>query len=214
MRSEEVQEILMFTAVALMIVMVPGVDSLLVLKNTMIHGKKAGFFTMVGIVVALFVWTTLAVLGLATIISQSMVVFLFIKYAGAAYLVYLGIQSWRAKAQNIALQEKATPKDKRIRNASLSCMFQGITTDLLNPKTLLLYVTLMPQFIQPDFNVNSQLIVLAGILIVLSIIWLGIVIFVINGIRKWFMQPAVQSAFNKITGVLLIGIGVRLAKES
>ncbi|WP_431027597.1 LysE family translocator [Lysinibacillus sp. LZ02] len=205
------QEIWMFTAVALMIVMVPGVDSLLVLKNTMIHGKKAGFFTMVGIVVALFVWTTLAVLGLATIISKSIVVFLFIKYAGAAYLVYLGIQSWRAKAQNMMLQEQITPNQNK--NASLSCMVQGITTDLLNPKTLLLYVTLMPQFIQPEFNVNSQLILLAGILIVLSIVWLGIVIFVINGIRKWFMKPVVQSVFNKMTGVLLIGIGVRIAKE-
>lgn len=206
------QEIWMFTAVALMIVMVPGVDSLLVLKNTMVHGKKAGFFTMIGIVVALFVWTTLAVLGLATIISKSMVVFLFIKYAGAAYLIYLGIQSWRAKAQNMTLHEETSPIHNK--NASLSCMMQGITTDLLNPKTLLLYVTLMPQFIQPDFNVNSQLILLASILIVLSIIWLGIVIFVINGIRKWFMKPVVQSAFNKITGILLIGIGVRIAKES
>lgn len=203
----------MFTAVALMIVMVPGVDSLLVLKNTMVHGKKAGFFTMVGIIVALFVWTTLAVLGLATIISKSMVVFLAIKYAGAAYLVYLGIQSWRAKAQNMQLQEAATSKSNQIKNVSLSCMTQGITTDLLNPKTLLLYVTLMPQFIQPNFNVNSQLVVLAGILILLSIIWLGIVILIINGIRKWFMKPTVQGMFNKITGILLVGIGIRIATE-
>lgn len=207
------QGIWMFTVVALMIVMVPGVDSLLVLKNTMMHGKKAGFFTMVGIVLALFVWTTLAVLGLATIIAKSMVVFLVIKYAGAAYLVYLGVQSWCAKAQNMLLQEEATPKENAIKNVSLNCMTQGITTDLLNPKTLLLYVTLMPQFIQPDFNVNAQLILLAGILIVLSIAWLGIVILIINGVRKWFMQPTVQTAFNKITSVLLVGIGVRIATE-
>ncbi|MFJ7952111.1 LysE family translocator [Lysinibacillus sp. NPDC096418] len=207
------QEIWMFTAVALMIVMVPGVDSLLVLKNTVVHGKKAGFFTMMGIVVALFVWTTLAVLGLATIISKSMIVFLAIKYTGAAYLVYLGIQSWRAKSQNMKLQEAATSKSNSIKNVSLSCMTQGITTDLLNPKTLLLYVTLMPQFIQPDFNVNSQLVLLAGILIFLSIIWLGIVILIINGIRKWFMIPTVQGVFNIITGVLLVGIGIRIATE-
>ena len=203
----------MFTVVALMIVMVPGVDSLLVLKNTMIHGKKAGFFTMVGIVLALFVWTTLAVLGLATIISKSMVVFLFIKYAGAAYLVYLGIQSWRAKAQNMTLHMEESPQQVAGKHASLSCMTQGITTDLLNPKTLLLYVTLMPQFIQPDFNVNAQLIVLASILIALSIIWLGIVILVITLVRKWFMKPTVQAVFNKVTAVLLIGIGVRIATE-
>lgn len=207
------QEIWMFTAVALMIVMVPGVDSLLVLKNTVLHGKKAGFFTMLGIILALFVWTTLAVLGLAAVIAKSMMIFLTIKYAGAAYLVYLGIQSWRAKAQNMMLQEEVTPKAGTLKNNSLSCMTQGITTDLLNPKTLLLYVTLMPQFIQPDFNVNSQLLLLAGILIALSIVWLGIVILIINGVRKWFMKPTVQSVFNKVTSILLVGIGVRIATE-
>ncbi|WP_432703193.1 LysE family translocator [Lysinibacillus sphaericus] len=206
-------ELWMFTAVVLMIVMVPGVDSLLVLKNTIVHGKKAGFFTMVGIVLALIVWTTLAVLGLATIISKSMVVFLVIKYAGAAYLIYLGIQSWRARAQNMMLQEEVTIKENGEKNMPLSCMTQGITTDLLNPKTLLLYVTLMPQFIQPNFNINAQLIVLAGILIALSIVWLGIVILVMNVIRKWFMKQTVQAMFNKITGVMLVGIGVRIATE-
>lgn len=206
-------ELWMFTAVALMIVMVPGVDSLLVLKNTIVHGKKAGFFTMVGIVLALMVWTTLAVLGLATIILKSMVVFLVIKYAGAAYLIYLGIQSWRARAQNMMLQEEVTIKENGEKNMPLSCMTQGITTDLLNPKTLLLYVTLMPQFIQPNFNINAQLIVLAGILIALSIVWLGIVILVMNVIRKWFMKQTVQAMFNKITGVMLVGIGVRIATE-
>ncbi|MFJ7661704.1 LysE family translocator [Lysinibacillus sp. NPDC097162] len=206
-------EIWMFTAVALMIVMVPGVDSLLVLKNTIIHGKKAGFFTMLGIILALVVWTTLAVLGLATIISKSMVVFLAIKYAGAAYLIYLGIQSWRARAQNMILQEERPLQEDPEKNVSLSCMTQGITTDLLNPKTLLLYVTLMPQFIQPNFNINSQLIVLAGILIALSIVWLGIVILVMNVIRKWFMKQTVQAIFNKIAGVMLVGIGIRIATE-
>ncbi|MGE7839791.1 LysE family translocator [Lysinibacillus sp. NPDC093712] len=206
-------EIWMFTAVALLIVMVPGVDSLLVLKNTIIHGKKAGFFTMVGIILALVVWTTLAVLGLATIISKSMVLFLAIKYAGAAYLIYLGIQSWRARAQNMILQEELPLQEDAEKNVSLSCMTQGITTDLLNPKTLLLYVTLMPQFIQPNFNINSQLIVLAGILIALSIVWLGIVILVMNVIRKWFMKQTVQAIFNKITAVMLVGIGIRIATE-
>ena len=203
----------MFTVVALMIVMVPGVDSLLVLKNTVIHGKKAGFFTMLGIILALFVWTTLAVLGLAVIIAKSMLIFLTIKYAGAAYLVYLGIQSWRARAQNMMLQEEVTPKENTLKSNSLSCLTQGMTTDLLNPKTLLLYVTLMPQFIQPDININSQLLLLASILIILSIVWLGIVILVINGIRKCFMKPTVQSVFNKVTSILLVGIGIRIATE-
>lgn len=210
-------EILMFTAVALMIVMVPGVDSLLVLKNTMVHGKKAGYFTMMGIIFALCIWTVLAVFGLATIVSKSMLLFNIIKYGGAAYLVWLGIQSWRSKAQYIEFQEQeiaaTTIASNESKNSTFNCMTQGITTDLLNPKTLLLYVTLMPQFIDPSENVNMQLVLLAFILVILSIIWLTIVILIIHVIRKWFMKPTVQAAFNKTTGVVLILIGVRIATE-
>lgn len=141
------QEIWMFTVIALFIVIVPGVDSLLVLKNTMAYGKRAGVFTMLGIIVALFVWTTLTVLGLATIISKSVLLFTLIKYGGALYLVWLGIQSWRAQPQNmeLVLQQKTA----QAKTENFNCMTQGITTDLLNPKTLLLYVTLMRQFIDP-----------------------------------------------------------------
>ncbi len=207
----DLQEIWMFTLIALFIVMVPGVDSLLVLKNTMIHGKKAGLFTMIGIILALFVWTALTVLGLATIISKSLLLFQIIKYGGALYLVWLGIQAWRTKAQNMELALQ--PASATHKNVAYSCMTQGITTDLLNPKTLLLYVTLMPQFIDPTNAVNQQLIVLALILVVLSIAWLTIVVLVIHVIRKWFMKPAIQVLFNKCTGIALIAIGVKIATE-
>lgn len=206
-------EVLMFTAVALLIVMVPGVDSLLVLKNTMVHGKKAGYFTMIGIIFALFIWTALAVFGLATLVSKSMLLFNIVKYAGAAYLVWLGIQSWRARAQNMELHNTEPNDESKDKNSSFNCLTQGITTDLLNPKTLLLYVTLMPQFIDPSANINMQLILLAFILVILSIVWLTIVILVINIIRKWFMKPTVQAAFNKTTGIVLVLIGIRIATE-
>ncbi|MEN0587183.1 LysE family translocator [Kurthia gibsonii] len=207
------QEVWMFAVVALLIVMVPGVDSLLVLKNTILHGRKAGILTMVGIILALIVWTTLAVLGLAAVISKSLYVFLFIKYAGALYLVYLGIQSWRARAQSVTLQEVAILEKQPFKNTMLNCMMQGLTTDLLNPKTLLLYVTLMPQFIQPNQAANIQLIILASVLMIIAIFWLGIVVFIINMIRQWFLQPKIQSAFNKVTALVLVGLGVRIATE-
>lgn len=203
--------LLLFTAIALLIVMVPGVDSLLVLKNTIVHGKRAGIFTMLGIIIALCIWTVLAVFGLATIISKSIVLFNIVKYGGAIYLVWLGIQSWRAKAQNMELQLQAqTVTGKYI---SFQCMTQGITTDLLNPKTLLLYVTLMPQFIDPHVSANGQLIFLAFILVILSIVWLSFVVCIIQLIRKWFLQATVQSVFNKCTSIALIAIGVKIALE-
>lgn len=205
------QEIWMFTVIALFIVMVPGVDSLLVLKNTMVYGKRAGIFTMLGIIVALFVWTALTVLGLATIISKSLLLFTIIKYGGALYLVWLGIQSWRARSQNmtLALQQQTI----QVKSNCFNCMTQGITTDLLNPKTLLLYVTLMPQFIDPTHAVNQQLIILALILVILSVIWLTMVVVIIHIIRKWFMKPTVQQLFNKCTSIALIGIGIKIATE-
>lgn len=109
----------------------------------------------------------------------------------------------------LVLQQKTA----QAKTKNFNCMTQGITTDLLNPKTLLLYATLMRQFIDPTRAANQQLIVLVLILVILSVIWLTIVVVIIHIIRKWFMKPAVQSLFNKCTSIALIGIGIKIATE-
>lgn len=208
-----IENLWLFITIATLIVVVPGVDFLLVTKNTLNFGKSAGHFTSLGIILALCIWTLLAVLGLATIVASSTVLFMMIKYAGAVYLIWLGIQALLAKKSSMGA---LLTKDHAIQiptNTHRHCFTQGIVTDLMNPKTLLLYVTLMPQFINPKAAVTPQLLILAGTLIAISIIWLVLVVYILNMIRTWFLRPTVQAVFNKMTGIILISLGVKLAFE-
>lgn len=202
-----------FVLIATLIVVIPGVDFLLVTKNTLNFGKNAGHFTTMGIILALFIWTILAVLGLATIVANSIVLFTIIKYLGALYLIWLGIQALLAKKSTMGDLLKKDTHVQIPEKTYRHCFTQGIVTDLLNPKTLLLYVTLMPQFINTDAAVTEQLLILAATLIVISIIWLVAVVYILNIIRAWFLRPSVQAVFNKITGIVLISLGIKLAFE-
>lgn len=210
------ENIFMFVLISALLVMVPGVDLLLVIKNTILYGKKAGHLTTLGIVAALFVWTLIAVLGLAAIVAKSLFLFNLIKYLGAAYLVWMGIKAWLSKGSSpieLSANEHDVGTTEYSTKAHKSCFYQGILTDLLNPKTLIVYMTLMPQFINTNGNIIFQLCILAAILMALAIVWFIIVVYVLNIIRKWFMKQGVQNIFNKTTGVMLVFIGVRLALE-
>lgn len=92
------ENLFMYILISLMMVIVPGVDFILVTKNTVSHGTRAGHFTTLGIVLALSIWTIVAVLGLSAIVAKSIVLFNIIKYLGVAYLVFLGIKSIRNKS--------------------------------------------------------------------------------------------------------------------
>lgn len=208
-----IENMWVFMIIATLIVVVPGVDFLLVAKNTLNFGKNAGHSTTFGIIIALCIWTLLAVFGLATIVANSIVLFTMIKYLGAVYLIWLGIQALLARKSTMA---ELLTKDNVIdipAKTYTHCFTQGVVTDLLNPKTLLLYVTLMPQFINTDDAVTPQLLVLAGMLIGISIVWLVVVVYILDIIRTWFLRPTVQAVFNKMTGLILISLGVKLAFE-
>jgi len=128
----------------------------------------------------------------------------------------MGIKAWLSKGSSpieLSGKENEVGTTEYSNKAYKSCFYQGILTDLLNPKTLIVYMTLMPQFINTNGNIIFQLCILAAILMALAIVWFIIVVYVLNIIRKWFMKPVVQNIFNKTTGAMLVFIGVRLALE-
>lgn len=209
------ENLFMYILIAAMMVIVPGVDTILVTKNTLTLGIRAGQFTTFGIVAGLSIWTIVAVLGLAAIVAQSIVLFTTIKYLGAAYLIFLGIKSFIAK--NTFSFEMNNSKNNEVRNPSIGqykrCFLQGFLSDALNPKTVIVYITLMPQFINPHQNVYLQLVILGSILILAAILWFLIVVHILNYIRIWFSKKKVQNIFNKVTGIMLVSIAVKLALE-
>ncbi|MEG0383742.1 MAG: LysE family transporter [Solibacillus sp.] len=206
--------LLAYMLMALMMSMLPGTDTVLIMKNTLSHGAKAGRFTILGMATGLTFWTIIAIFGLSVIIAQSLFLFNTIKYMGAAYLLYLGVRAFFAKSTLSleAVHEDSQPStDVRAHHHNTESYFQGAISNILNPKTILVYITFMPQFINLNENTNQQLIVLGIILTLIAVGWFMVLVYLIDHLKKWLNKPKFQTIFQKSTGVMLIGFGVKTA---
>ncbi|HEX7434794.1 MAG TPA: LysE family translocator [Anaerolineaceae bacterium] len=218
--------ILAFTGVALLLTLTPGADTLLVVRSVISRGQRAGFMAMFGISTGLFFHATLSALGLSVILVRSAEAFEIVKLAGACYLVYLGGRSiWgalRHKAGDGLAdgrgQGDASPLETPSSNvqpavAGRKSYFEGLTTNLLNPKVAIFYLAFLPQFIRPGEPVLGKSLLLAGIHFILGIIWLSLVTLFLDKMRRWITHPRTQRILESVTGVILIGFGLRLAVE-
>jgi RhtB (resistance to homoserine/threonine) family protein len=205
--------LLAYISIAAMMVVIPGADTMLLVKNTLSYGPKAGRYTVLGMATGLSFWTLIAILGLSVVIAKSVILFSTIKYLGAAYLIYLGIKSFFAKSafslKEIQAQANApAPANSSSRHNKESFM-QALLSNVFNPKTVLVYITIMPQFIDLNGNVNQQLIVLASILTLLAVLWFLTLVYVIDYAKKWLNNPKFQKAFQKSTGLILVSFGIK-----
>ncbi|WP_458104101.1 LysE family transporter [Bacillus sp. PK3-037] len=203
--------LLAYIPIAAMMVIIPGADTMLVMKNTLRYGAKAGRYNILGLATGLSFWTIIAILGLSMVIAKSVILFTTIKYLGAAYLIYLGIKSFFAKNMFSLDDMQAQAKTAAIspKRHYKSSFMQGSLSNILNPKTVLVYVTIMPQFINLKENVNQQLIILASILTLLAVLWFLFLVYIIDYAKKWMKNPKFQKAFQKITGIMLVGFGIK-----
>ncbi|NIK76828.1 RhtB (resistance to homoserine/threonine) family protein [Paenibacillus castaneae] len=201
-----------YSLMALMMSMLPGADTVLIMKNTLNHGAKAGRYTIFGMATGLTFWTVIVVLGLSVVIAQSIFLFNTIKYLGAAYLFYLGIRAFFTKSilaiEDVQAESQGT-NEKLSRRHCKESYLQGVVSNILNPKTVLVYITFMPQFIDLNGDTNQQLILLGSILTLIAVGWFLIVVYLLDHVKKWLKKPKFQKAFQKSTGVMLIGFGVK-----
>ena len=205
--------LLTYISIAAMMVIIPGADTMLLVRNTLSYGKKGGRFTVLGMAAGLSFWTLIAILGLAVVIAKSVILFSTIKYIGAAYLIYLGIKSFFAKSV-FSLEEIQTQSDVPTNSSNRhnkESFMQALLSNVLNPKTVLVYITVMPQFIDLNANISQQLIVLASILTFLAVLWFLTLVYVIDFAKKWLNNSKFQKVFQKSTGVILAGFGIKTA---
>jgi threonine/homoserine/homoserine lactone efflux protein len=199
--------ILVFIGIAALLTILPGADMALVAKVTLLDGRRAAFFTSLGITAGLPVHATASALGLSLILATSAEAFNVVKFVGAAYLAYLGIRTLRDSFA-AAADEVVAARRTRGRRAAF---IQGWLSNVLNPKVALFYLTFLPQFISPGDNVLAKSLLLAGIHAVLGLAWLPLYAYaidrvgaVVRGARRWL---------ERLSGAALIGLGVRLAFE-
>ncbi|MGG4109144.1 LysE family transporter [Bacillus subtilis] len=203
--------LLAYIPIAAMMVIMPGADTMLVMKNTLRYGPKAGRYNILGLATGLSFWTVIAILGLSVVIAKSVILFTTIKYLGAAYLIYLGVKSFFAKSMFSLedMQSQAKNMASSPKRYYKTSFMQGSLSNILNPKTVLVYVTIMPQFINLNGNINQQLIILASILTLLAVLWFLFLVYIIDYAKKWMKNSKFQKVFQKITGILLVGFGIK-----
>jgi threonine/homoserine/homoserine lactone efflux protein len=184
----------------------PGADMALVAKITLERGRRAALLATIGICSGLLVHATASALGLSVILATSAEAFTLLKLAGAAYLVYLGVQALRSSFR----QEMAAPVTRRRR---ASPFLQGLLSNVLNPKVAVFYLTFMPQFISPGDNVLIRSLAFAVAHGVMGALWLTAYAYVLSRIGAFLARSGLRSWLERVTGGVLIALGLRLALE-
>ena len=214
-------QILTFVAVATLLTLTPGADTMLVIRNVLMRGRGAGLLTTVGICSALFCHATLSALGLSIILVHSATLYEIVKLLGACYLCFLGYRSLRQTfhiPKKRAVVSKGTnplvPAESSYQGTSWQrSIREGFLSNILNPKVAVFYLAFLPQFINAGDPVLAKSLLLAGIHFILGIVWLSLVTVFVAWLRAWLARPAVRQGLETVTGVVLIAIGVRLALE-
>ena len=204
--------VLQFFSVGLIMlasVMMPGPDFALVTKNTILHSRRAGLYTALGINLAVAVHMTYCLLGVAVVIANSLVLFTMIKYLGASYLVYIGLCLLRAKKHDITigLSSKASHK---VDLAAWPAIRQGFLCNLLNPKATLFFLALFTVIIKPGTATWVQ-ICYAIQMLSLSTIWFSLLSVMLSHPRVLARFNRIEIYIEKSLGILLILFGVALA---
>lgn len=203
-------------AIALLTV-TPGVDTLLVMRNTGRGGLGDGCVTSVGICCGLFLHATLSALGISIILVETAWAFAALKWAGACYLVWLGLVSLRqAVNRNGAPSERenAGPQAEPTRTIRYRLSFrEGVLSNVLNPKTALFYMALLPQFVDPAGNAFQQSLLLASVHFLLAMVWQCGLALVVARFKGLGASQKIRRALNAITGGFFVAMGAKLASS-
>ena len=202
-------QVLAFALVAALVTISPGADTFLVVRNSLRGGRRDGFMTVLGISSGLYFHALLSALGVSAVLAHSATAFFVLKVAGAAYLAWLGLQSLRAGLGRVppapagVIAEAPVPRLRSYR--------EGMLTNLLNPKVIVFYLALLPQFMGPGDAVLAKSLLLAAIHCVEGILWLGFVAWAVDRSRRFFLKPALRRFLDALCGTVLVALGLRLA---
>ncbi len=201
--------LLAFAGVSLLLAFTPGPDMAVVTKNALAHGRRGVVLTTSGIALALVVWVTATAVGLSALLRTSGEVLFALKIVGAVYLAYLGVRT--------LLESRSRPGDLLAGSpaaAPAHAVFrQGFLSAISNPKLGVFFVTFLPQFVLPGQQVLPRLLVLGVTFAVIGWLWMNVYGLFVTRLRAVITAPRVRQWMQRITGVVLLGFGARLALE-
>ncbi|HEX6871262.1 MAG TPA: LysE family translocator [Micromonosporaceae bacterium] len=210
-----------FAIFAAVLTVTPGLDTMLVLRTTAATGRRAGFGAVFGVLTGCLVWAIAGALGVTAVLAASRVAFDLLRVAGAVYLCWLGAQAlWRARRERHAhRQGPDRMREAQMRQASgfragLAAFRTGLTSNLLNPKVGVFYLSILPQFLPDGVAPLVGSLALGAVHVTEGVLWLGLVVFAVSRARDWFARPVVRRRLEALAGVAFLGFGVRLALDS
>jgi len=199
---------LAFLGVSLLIICTPGQDTALTIRNTLLSGRRGGAATALGVSTGQAVWTLATSAGLAVILMASAPLFLAIRLAGAAYLVYLG---GRSLVKAIGHRDEHPPDTAR--RSTRAAFTQGVLSNLSNAKMVAFFISLLPPFAGPHPSF-AVLLALGFNFCLLTLAWLVGYAFAVERLSRWLRRSAVRRAIDGLLGAVLIGLGLRVGTEA
>ncbi|OLF39929.1 MULTISPECIES: LysE family translocator [unclassified Psychrobacter] len=212
-----IENYLGFVLAAILLNLTPGTDTMYIITRSVSHGSAAGFYSVLGIISGILVHTVFAALGLSIILINSPLAFTIVKYIGASYLCYLGIKMLMSKQPSLLANHlpKSRPSAPANSIAHWQIYKQGVLTNVFNPKVALFFLAFFPQFIDPSYTHSALSFLILGLSFALTgFVWCSCLALLASkfsaNLRK---NPAIEVILNKISGVVFIGLGVKLLTE-
>jgi len=198
----------LFIATAVILVITPGQDTFFILGRSLSGGRGSGIAAALGITAGSVVHTFAAALGLSALLATSPYAFMAVKFAGAAYLFYIGIRALVSRSSGLPGSDSAGGD-----NGHWSAFRQGIVSNLLNPKVALFFLALMPQFIDAASTQKVAAFLALGLsFVTLGVIWCLVLAIAAAKLRSAFLRrPSMANVLNKVAGAMFIGLGLKLA---
>ena len=196
-----------------LLTLTPGVDTLLIIRNSARGGWWDGAVSSLGICCGLFFHATISALGISVLLLHTAWAFSTLKVAGACYLVWLGLGSWRRAAGGTSGVRFLQPAAHSSKLDIFRSFREGLLSNVLNPKTILFYMAFLPQFIDPTRPPLGQSLMVAGLHFTIAMLWQCFLAAMVDRVTGWLQRPRVGRIFDLLTGSVLVAIGARLALE-
>lgn len=202
-----------FISIVTVLTLTPAATTMLVMRNVVGHGTRAGILVALGGCIGVFVHATFSALGLSLLLVQSARAFQIVKMVGAGYLIVLGCQSiWRAmRTRPNAPADWSSPPDTMKPKSQPHLIIEGLLTALLSPEISVFYLAMLPQFIQPGSSMLMQSFRLATIHVCVRLLWYGFLAISIGQVAQYLKRWRVKQGLEFASGVALLLFGLKVA---
>jgi threonine/homoserine/homoserine lactone efflux protein len=205
----DLSSLMAFIAAASILTATPGVDTAIVLRTSITDGKLSAVMAALGVALGCLIWGTAVSLGLGALLHASALAYDVTKFAGAAYLVWMGLKLVFNPRVEFESQDGALSSSH-----GWEAFRRGLLANLLNPKVGVFYVTFLPQFVPANASVANYSFFLACIHVFLTLVWFGVLIVATMPLNRFLRQPLAMKALDRIAGGVLVAFGIKLATSS